>query len=268
MMKTLKTSIYLRLLSGLLISTGLLATSCDSLFSNDDDDNGSSTAEVIFLVIDEDSIDNGNEPNNFSEEDVNDQLATIGLRQPLKYFQDNVGKTIELYTGEVGDEGWFALKTIPSSWKSTGPTANGLDNYLTPGPKLGAAVPDDDREVLLDKIPDVTPLRATGLKMLEGKTVLAIVYDSDISINYSPLNGNLQGANLGRVAFDVLSIRKRTDGSDSSLPAVSIRIRNVNEVAGLPLGLFSNAPVPSSSSTPFDVTPPASAPAAVIIKSE
>jgi hypothetical protein len=243
-------------------SLALIMISCD-LFTDDDNPGGSAfnSSEAVFLVIDESSIDNGNEPNNFSDVDVNDQLADIGLRLPLKYFKDNIGKTIDLYTGQVGDEGWFALKTIPSSWKSTGPTSHGLDNYLVPGPKLGAPEPDDDREILLDKIPDVTPLRATALKMLEGMTVLAVVYDSDISINYSPLNGNLMGENLGRVAFDVLEVRKRIDGSTSSLPVVTIRIRSVEEVASLPGVLFSNAPTPSSSSEPFDITPPATAPA-------
>ncbi len=225
------------------------------------DDGEFTNTSAVFLLIDEESIDNGNEPKNFSETDVNDQLADIGLRQTLRYFKDNVGKTIKLYTGQVGDEGWFAPKTIPTSWKSTGPTANGLANYLVPGPKLGAPVPDDDREGLLDEIPNVTPIRATGLKMLEGSTVYAVVYDSDISINYSPLKGNLMGANLGIVAFDVISVKKRTDGSSSSLPEVTIRIRKAEEVGALQLVLFANAPTPTSSSEPFDITPPTSAPA-------
>jgi hypothetical protein len=213
---------------------------------------------AVLLVIDEDSIDNGNEPNNFSETDVNDQMATIGLRDQLKYFRENVGKTIELYTGQVGDEAWFALKTIPNTWVNAGPTNNGTQNYLAPGPGLGSPNIDDDREVLLDEIPNVTPLRATGLKMLVGYTVLAIVYDSDISINYSPLEGNLMGDNLGLVAFQVLSVRERTNGSSSSLPIVSIKILNVNDVKNLEISLFSNAPVPTSSSEPFDIKPPSS----------
>ncbi len=98
----------------------------------------------------------------FSNVQVNDQLARVGLRQTLSYFHGNVGKTIDLYTHEVGDEGWHALKTISSSWKSTGPTINGSRNYLMAGPGLGGG--EDNKEVLLDKIPNVTPLRATGLK--------------------------------------------------------------------------------------------------------
>ncbi len=218
-------------------------------------DNDDDPTSAIFLVIDEESIDNGNPPNDFSETDVNDQLAEVGLRRTLRFFEDNVDKVIDLYTGQVGDEGWFALKTIPNTWKSAGPTDNGTRNFIAPGPGLGAPNPDDDREVLLDEIPRVTPLRATGLAMLKGKTILAVVYDSDISINYSPLEGNLMGANLGLVAFEVLEVRERTDGSTSDLPVVTIRIKDVDEVRDLALRLFSNAPEPSSSSEPFDIDP-------------
>lgn len=246
----------------LMAAATLVFASCEKDSSPTDGDPLDST-QAVLLVIDEESIDNGNEPNDFSETAVNDQIAEVGQRAALKYFRDNVGKTINLYTGQVGDEGWFALKTIPSSWVSAGPTNNGARNYLAPGPGLGAPNPDDDREVLLDKIPDVTPLRATGLSMLIGQTVLAVVYDSDVSINYSPLLGNLQGANLGLVAFDVLEVKQRFDGSSSSLPSVKIRIRDVDEIEALPLALFTNAPTPESSSEPFDIAPPASAPGGV-----
>ena len=240
----------------------LLATvACQT---TDDDPQGPSddTDGVILLVIDEESIDNGNPPNNFSDRDVNDQLAEVGLRLPLRYFQENVGKTIDLFTGQVGDEGWYALKTIPNSWINAGPTNNGARNFLLAGPGLGAKVPDDDREVLLDKIPNLTPLRATGLSMLIGKTVLAVVYDSDISINYSPLQGNLQGANLGIVAFDVLEAAERRDGSSSSLPRMRIRIRDASNLTERALYLFANAPTPHSPSDPFDIVPPATPPTA------
>ncbi len=245
------------------IAALLALTACGKEDDRSDDDLINADA-VVLLIIDEESIDNGNPPNNFSAIDVNDQLADIGLRLPLRYFQENVGSTIDLYTGQVGDEGWFALKAIPASWKDAGPRDRGSLNFLVPGPGLGAPVPDDDREALLDKTPAVTPLRATGLAMLIGKTVLAVVYDSDVSINYSPLEGNLQGANLGLVAFEVLEVAERLDGSSSSLPRVTIRIRDVDAALALPLVLFSNAPVPQSSSAPFDITPPATPPAALL----
>jgi hypothetical protein len=220
-------------------------------------------SEAILMVIDEESIDNGNAPNNFSETDVNDQLARIGQRKTLRYFRENVGDTIQLYAGEVGDEGWHSLKKIPSSWVGAGPTNNGSRNFLQAGPGLGGG--NDGPEVLLDKIPDVTPLRATGLKMLIGKTILAVVYDGDVSTNYSPLEGSLKGSNLGIVALEILQVTKRTDGSSGSLPRVTVRIINADTAVAASLKLFGNPPVPHSSSEPYDITPPASAPAISLI---
>ena len=54
---------------------------------------------------------------------MNDDIADIGLRTQLPFFAANVGNAITLHTGEVGDEGWFALKTIPDAWTDAGPTA-------------------------------------------------------------------------------------------------------------------------------------------------
>jgi len=207
-----------------------------------------------FLVIDQDSIHHEDPPNFFEEEDVNAGIADIGLRTQLPFFAANIGQTITLHTGEVGDEGWFAPKTIPSSWDAAGPTANGIRNYLMAGPGLGSG---EDPEALLDKIPDVTPLRATGLKMLEEKQVCAVVYDSDISINYDPLDGSLKGDNLGIIAFEVISVTELTgtEISDKSLPKVDIEILDAGEVCVGPLELFTDAPEPTSSSEPSDVKP-------------
>jgi len=200
----------------------------------------------VVLVIDEDSIDNGNEPNFFEgdgPDGVNEDDAEVGVRDQLPFFAANVGETITLHTGEVGDEGWFALKTIPDSW-------NGLSNFVSAGePEFG------DSEDLLDKIPDVTPLRATGLKLLEDQAVCAVVYDSDISINYDPLNGSLKGANLGTVAFKVISVTELIGHSDKSLPKVEIEILDADVICGGQLELLTDAPEPESSSEPEDVVP-------------
>ena len=206
----------------------------------------------VFLVIDEESIDNGNPPNHFSATDVNDHIARIGLRSELPYFAANENDTITLHTGTVGDEGWFAPKTIPSKWNTVGPTADGLRNFLLAGPGLGSG---SNPERYLDKIPNVTPLRATGLKMLEGACVCAMVYDSNVSINYGPLNGSLKGANLGLAAFEVEEVTQLTGYSSGSLPKVEVEIRDTAEVCNGPLSLFSQAPAPTSSSQPYDIAP-------------
>lgn len=228
-------------------------------------DTEAAPAGPVLLVIDEESIDNGNPPNGFSDRDVNDDLATVGLRRQLRFFAANPGTTIHLYTGQVGDEGWFALPTVPAAWRRAGPTANGARNYVAAGAGLGSPDRDDDREALLDKIPEVTPLRATGLAMLVGQTVCAVVYDGDVSVNYSPLIGSLKGATLGLVGFEVLGVAARRDGSSSDLPRVTIRIQGADDVCSRPLFLFANAPRPRSSSEPFDIRPPARPPAARLV---
>ena len=243
------------------VESAILGPSCNICEGGGGPDPGDG---FVFLLIDEDSIDNGNPPNFFLAADVNDLIAEIGVRSQLRFFAANVGATITLHTGEVGDEGWFAPKSIPASWDAAGPTPDGLRNYLgnpsvafphDVGPGLGTPDLGGDREALLDKIPDVTPLRATGLKLLEGKQVCAVVYDSDISINFDPIDGSLKGANLGTVAFEVISVTALTGHSSSSLPKVEIEILDAEDVCERELELITDAPEPESSSEPFDVAP-------------
>jgi CSLREA domain-containing protein len=211
------------------------------------------TFESFMLAIDKDSIDNGRPPNFFSAAAVNDGSARIGLRTTLPAFAGaNVGRRLVLHTGSVGSEGWLALKTVPASWVSAGPTTDGLRNYLNAGPGLGSG---SNRERFLDKVPNVTPLRATGLKRLLGEWVCAVVYDNDVSINYGPLTGSLKGENLGVVAFKVLSVTRLTGFGSSALPKVEVEVGDRNAACGAALVMHSAAPAPVSSSVPFDVNP-------------
>jgi len=100
---------------------------------------------------------------------------------------------------------------------------------------------------------------------LIGQNVCAVVYDSDISINYSSpdpvfanLDGSLKGANYGIVAFKVISVTgvAGLDGfSDSSLPEVEIEILDAEELFQGELALCIEAPELVSSSEIFDVDP-------------
>lgn len=206
--------------------------------------------EATFLVLDSETIDNGTPPNFFVGTEINDDIKSTSQRSFLRFFNDpaNIGNEIDLYSGQVGDEGWFALKTIPATWNGAGPTADGLQNYIQAGPGLG------DGEDLLDNVPDVTPLRAEGLSALVGQTVAAIVHDGDVGINYGPLTGSLKGAYLGLVAFEVLSVTTHPDGG-SVLPVVHIKIVDPAPVFAGTLVLFTSAPAPTSSSDPMDVKP-------------
>jgi predicted xylose isomerase-like sugar epimerase len=100
------------------------------------------------------------------------------------------------------------------------------------------------------------PLRARGLVSLIGKTICAVVYDSDISINYTGkhpfTNANLQGETLGIVAFQVNEVRKLNGFSSSTLPEVQLTIRSASTCGTWTL---FNAPVPRSSSVPNDIDP-------------
>lgn len=217
---------------------------------------------ATFLIADEDALRAGEPPNFFSAVDVNENKADVAARSPLSGLQARVGTILTLATGQVGNEGWFALKSVPSTWRTAGPTFDGLRNFagdpLQPfphrvGPGLGRADAGGNREALLDKIPGVTPLRATGLKMLEGGRVCAVVQKGDVNVNYGPLNGSLKGAKLGTVAFEVLSIT-RVVGTSGALPDLRVRVLDPRD-ACQSLRLFVAAPVPVSSSVPFDTMP-------------
>jgi len=192
-----------------------------------------------FLLIDEDSIDNDDEPftntlcyqylndGNFTSTPrcggfpgvlttttaVNADKADHDMRDELRFFEANHGEIIELQTGHITDEGWFALQEIPASWDAAGPTDDGIQNFLQAGPGLGSGpVP----EALLDKITDVRPIRYEGVLELIGKDICGIVHDSDVNVAYlqEPIgenqtgvdNANLQGNYKGLVAFNIFQV--------------------------------------------------------------
>jgi hypothetical protein len=229
---------------------------------------------AVLLIIDEDSIDNGihfnasgglitpDGPDFFGNLDVNDDKPSHTQRDVLRYFAQNVGRTITVKTGQTGDEGWFAPNCIPAKWLSGSSNAcltdlaqreQGISNYFG----TGAGVPSQSR---LDKIPAVMPLRALGLNSLVGKDICAVVYDSDISINYDKstfpfTSGNLQGETLGVVAFTVNQTTTLNGFSSSTLPQVTLTIRDSSTCGNFEL---FNAPVPRSSSVPNDRIAPGS----------
>jgi hypothetical protein len=231
---------------------------------------------AVLLIIDEDSIDNGirfnaaggqitpSGPNFFTDLNVNDDKPSHTQRDALRYFAANPGRTITVMTGQTGDEGWFAPNCIPQKWFDGGssdtcltpstdplsPFQRAIDNYF--GLNGSSAIPAQSR---LDKIPAVMPLRAGGLVSLVGKDVCAVVYDSDISINYNSTtfpftDGNLQGETLGIVAFRVDQVRTLNGFSSSTLPQVTLTILDSASTCGN-WQLF-NAPVPRTSSVPND----------------
>ncbi len=167
---------------------------------------------------------------------VNDHIADPGVRVPLELtmgtiignaFYPDAGTEEPLMSGQLFDEAFFMLSEAPESWVDAGPTANGLWNYLLAvAPGFGF-----NGEFLLDEIPGVTPLRTAELEAMVGETFCAVVYDSDISMNYNPLQGNLMGATCGLLAFTLLDVG---EPDDEVLPDITIRIENPNRCQGDP----------------------------------
>jgi hypothetical protein len=202
-------------------------------------------------VIDQSSISESSSPNNFSSSQINRDLSNYDTRTELRYFAANVGRTITLYSGSTGGEGFHAIKTVPSTWNSAGPTTDGLRNFLLAGPGLGKPDVNGNRQTLLSSVLDVTPLRATGLRLLIGQPVCALVRDGNVSTSYSPLRANLTGRYLGIVAFVVNSVTPRTSSS-TALPAIGLTITDADAVCAGVLQRLMTAPAPTSSSSPND----------------
>ena len=156
---------------------------------------------------------------------INKNIADPGVRDRLPIPVGTIigngapgGTVAPLRTGQVGDEGFFVLDSAPRSWVDAGPTDNGLLNfYLAESGEFGR-----ESEEILDEIDGVRPLRSEELSALVGSTFCAVVYDSDVSVDFYPPKGNLQGANLGTIDFTVLAVGEPRD--DGMLPDITIEV--------------------------------------------
>jgi hypothetical protein len=187
------------------------------------------------------------------------EKSYVGNRANLAAYANLVGQEVTLPAGFIGDEGWFAVSAVRIAWKSAGPeVGDGLRNYVEAGPGLGSPDAKGNKESLLDKVPNLTPLRATGLARLEGRSVCAVVLDGDVMMGYDPLSGDIRGPNLGKLAFQVISVQPRSR-SYNTLPSVTVRILDAEAVCSDPLTPFVDAPFPTSASEPRDTERPACA---------
>jgi hypothetical protein len=196
-------------------------------------------ASPVVLLLDQDAIAPAKPPNSFLPTGVNATIAAAGVRDFLPFFNGKAGQSLVLPGGEVGHDGWFALESPPASWDSSPGTHDGLQNFILAGAGLGSPDHNGDRQSLLDGIPDVTPLRAAGLQMLIGQRVCALVYAGDIP--WTAATTSLRGANLGLVAFTVVSV---VGGDALTLPSVEVRLLDPDSTCSEPLMSFVNAPDP------------------------
>ena len=163
--------------------------------------------DVLLMVLDEDALAPGRDPNRFSEQDLGCSRKKVGNRSTVDWFARHIGQEMVLPSGDVGDEGWFAPTQVRIGWKSAGPEqGDGLRNYAEAGPGLGSPDSHGNSETLLENVPGLAPLRALGLTRLEGRSICAITVDGEVAIKYNPLSGDIRGKSLGKIAFQVLSV--------------------------------------------------------------
>ena len=195
----------------------------------------------VLLVLDETAIDHGPPPHLIPADAVNDEVANVGLRDPIPYFSARVGTSVTLPSGQPGNDGWFAITSAPAAWASEASSDDGLQNFFLAGPGLGSPDEEGNRASLLGTVPNVVALRAASLALLVGRTVCAVVYDSDLTIAGDPKTVDLSGVNLGVVAFRVTSV----DAAGGEWPAVTIQVLNSREACNGALLPFADAPAPA-----------------------
>jgi hypothetical protein len=198
---------------------------------------GAQEQTPIVLVLDETAIDHGPPPHVIPADAVNDLVRSVGLRDPLPYFNARVGSSATLPSGAAGNFGWFALRNVPAAWMSEDGD-DGLVNYLLAGPGLGSPDAAGSRTSLLENVPDVVTLRAAGLNRLVGRRACAVVYDEDIQVMAgTPTTANLNGVNLGMIAFEVTAVDSTPDS-----PGVTVQILDVRTTCGGAVSPFAEAP--------------------------
>lgn len=188
-------------------------------------------AQPLFLIIDEDTIDNGISsielisfgPPGCGGGDpsvcVNDDNADPGVRDIL--FSDIIPFSgLVLPTGQVDDEGLFQF-TNPDPQKGEDGDDFTIQEFIS---ATGAAKDENN----LDKIDGVFPLGAADILALEGKTVCAVVYDSDVSADVKDRYASLKGATLGLTAFKVTAVGP--DPGGSVLPEITVDLLSQDEL--------------------------------------
>lgn len=194
----------------------------------------------VLLALDKDAIDYGPPPHLLPADAVNPDIAGVGVRDGILYFQSHVDSQVVLPSGNAGNDGWFALRSDPAAWFTD--EVDGLKNFAIAGPGLGSPDDNGDRESLLGSVSNVVPIRANGLAMLVGRNVCAVVYSGDITVTPgSPPTANLQGPTLGRIAFQIVSL---VPADDPSYPQVQVQIADWSDSCGGTIVPFDGAPDP------------------------
>lgn len=172
-------------------------------------------ALACVVIIDEEGVDNDMRSVELAADGhgvtpdflVNDDRPTEVGNPWFRWNTLFPGDIVKMPTGQIDDEGWFALPPNVLNGQEigiqyaddrsfVGTYEEWIDRFVA------GSLPQD----LLDKVRYVMPFRNQDLVQLVGKTCVAVVYDSDISMNYEPIYANLQGERYGLFAFTVLAV--------------------------------------------------------------
>ena len=193
------------------------------------------TPVLTLLILDEETIDNGISTIEAAASDlgvsaaelVNDDQPTEDGNPPLRWSDlwscgspnnpdPDPSCEVVLPSGQLCDEGVYVLPQ---------------DTPWSVGDFVAGTVPQSQ----LDEIVGVTPLHTAHLLDLVGTSCVAVVYDSDISMNYGPINGNLTGGRYGLLFFTVLDVIPPSESADSSSSQWDLVVRIDPSI---PLGEF------------------------------
>jgi hypothetical protein len=132
-----------------------------------------------------------------------------------------------------------------------------LTNYFRAGPGLGSADARGVKQSLLTNVPDAVPLRATGLDMLVGRNVCAVVMKTNAwVVSFSPIATAFQGVDRGVAAFRVDAVTDHTSSAvPGALPKLTVTILSAPATCGGDLDPLVGAPAPINPQIPFDVRP-------------
>ena len=160
----------------------------------------------LLIVIDKDSIEFGVQEYQVPPDALNDLIASVGVRDPLPFFAASVGHLFILRSGLNGSDSWFAFQRAPIMWESRAGENDALENFALAGPGLGSPDAMGQRASLLSSVEDVIPVRVDRASLLVGRSICAVVYDQDLAMSAEGSRIDLQGPNLGMVAFRVSAI--------------------------------------------------------------
>ena len=188
----------------------------------------------ILVVIDKDSIEFGVQQYQVPPDALNDLIASVGVRDPLPFFAANVGAQFLLRTGLNGSDSWFGFTRAPIQWESGAGADDALENFVLAGPGLGSPDSSGQRASLLSSVDDMVPVRSDRAALLVGRSVCAVVYDTDLAIAENDSRVNLDGPNLGMVAFRVSSIFT----AGSAWPTLLVEALDVRSTCGEKVDVF------------------------------